>query len=230
MKVLSIFVDESGDFGDYQKHCPFYIVSLVFHEQNRPIKNQIDELNRFLVDNSLPNHTIHTAPLIRQEKSYKHTDINLRSKIFKQLFNFVRSVDISYKTIVADKRIFPAQVDIIKFITKELSSFIKDNYQYFSRFDSIIIYYDNGQIQLTKTLIAIFGSLLGERSEFRVIMPNNYKLFQAADLICTLTLIKAKLSNGRELSHSEQIFFGSVSKLNKNYLKFLGKIEFKTLF
>lgn len=226
MRELSIFIDESGDFGDYQNHCPFYIVSLVFHEQNKSIDTQVGILDQFLIENNLKNHTIHTAPLIRQEQSYKYMDVSLRSKIFKQLFNFVRSVDISYKTIVVDKKMFSEQVDIIKVITKELSAFIKNNYQYFSQFDNIIIYYDNGQIQLTKTLIAIFGSLLGDNSEFRVIMPNNYKLFQTADLICTLALIKNKLISGKDLTNSEQIFFGSVSKLRKNYFKFFERIEF----
>lgn len=226
MRELSIFIDESGDFGDYQNYCPFYIVSLVFHEQNKSIDTQVDKLDRFLLENNLRNHTIHTAPLIRQEKSYKYINVGLRSKIFKQLFNFVRSVDISYKTIVVDKKMFSEQVDIIKVITKELSAFIKNNYQYFSQFDNIIIYYDNGQIQLTKTLIAILGSLLSDNSEFRVITPNNYKLFQTADLICTLALIKNKLISGKDLTNSEQIFFGSVSKLRKNYLKFFEKIEF----
>lgn len=226
LRELSIFIDESGDFGDYQEHCPFYIISLVFHEQNNSIETQVDKLNQFLIENNLKNHTIHTAPLIRQEQGYKYMDIALRSKIFKQLFNFVRGVDISYKTIVVDKKMFSEQVDIIKMITKELSSFIKEHYQYFNQFDNIIIYYDNGQIQLTKTLIAIFGSLIGDNSEFRVITPNNYKLFQTADLICTLALIKNKLIRGKDLTNSERMFFGSISKLRKNYFKFFEKIEF----
>ena len=33
MRELSIFVDESGDFGEYEKHSPYYIVSMVFHDQ-----------------------------------------------------------------------------------------------------------------------------------------------------------------------------------------------------
>ncbi len=151
--------------------------------------------------------------------------MSLRTKLFKQLFNFARKIDINYKTIVVDKKIFSKQVDIIKVITKELSSFIRDNLQYFNKFDNIIIYYDNGQIQLTKILIAIFGSFFGDNHEFRMAAPNNYKLFQVADLICTLTLIKNKLKSGKNLTNSEQKFFGSVSKLKKNYLKFLEKIE-----
>lgn len=33
MKELSIFVDESGDFGDYAEHASYYIASLVLNNQ-----------------------------------------------------------------------------------------------------------------------------------------------------------------------------------------------------
>lgn len=224
-KELSIFIDESGDLGNFQNHSPFYIISLIFHEQNKNINNEVEKLDNYLAEIGLPNHTIHTAPLIRQEHTYRNIDISIRSKLFRKLFNFIRSVDISYKTIVVDKKMYPQQVDMTRMITMELASFIKSNFSYFTQFDKIIIYYDNGQVQLTKILIAIFGALL-ENSEFRVITPNNYKLFQAADLICTLALIKNKLISGKQLTNSEEIFFGSAGKLRKNYLKFFEKIEF----
>ncbi|MBE5763941.1 MAG: DUF3800 domain-containing protein [Clostridiales bacterium] len=35
MKELSIFVDESGDFDIESKHSPYYIFSLVFHDQSK---------------------------------------------------------------------------------------------------------------------------------------------------------------------------------------------------
>ncbi len=224
-KELSIFIDESGDLGNYQNHSPFYIISLVFHEQNKNINDGVEKLDNYLAEQGLPNHTIHTAPLIRQEQTYRNIDLNLRSRLFRQLFNFIRNVDVSYKTIVVDKKMYSKQVDITNMITKELSSFIKANLQYFLQFDKIIIYYDNGQVKLTNILIAIFGSLL-DNSEFRVITPNNYKLFQTADLICTLALIKNKIISGKLLTNSEKIFFGSAGKLRKNYLKFFEKIEF----
>ncbi len=86
MKELSIFIDESGDFGRYSSHSPFYIVSMVFHEQKDSIKYQVDKLNQALIDENLINHTIHTAPLIRRESVYKEMDISLRKRIFNKLF------------------------------------------------------------------------------------------------------------------------------------------------
>ena len=34
MRELSVFVDESGDFGEYDYHSPYYIITLVFHNQD----------------------------------------------------------------------------------------------------------------------------------------------------------------------------------------------------
>ena len=75
-------------------HSPFYIISLVFHEQNNDINNAVKKLDNYLAEQGLPNHTIHTAPLIRQEQIYRNLDLSLRSKLFRQLFNFIRNVDI----------------------------------------------------------------------------------------------------------------------------------------
>ena len=44
MKELSIFVDESGDFGEYDYHAPFYIISMVLHDQSTGIDNDLQAL------------------------------------------------------------------------------------------------------------------------------------------------------------------------------------------
>ena len=49
MRELSIFVDESGDFGPYAKHSPFYIVSMVFHNQATDITDDIKNLTSRLI-------------------------------------------------------------------------------------------------------------------------------------------------------------------------------------
>lgn len=41
MKELSIFVDESGDFGKYDYHAPFYIITMVMHNQKVNIENDL---------------------------------------------------------------------------------------------------------------------------------------------------------------------------------------------
>ncbi len=49
MRELSIFIDESGDFGPFEKHSPFYVLSLVFHDQSDDIGGHLDKIHEALV-------------------------------------------------------------------------------------------------------------------------------------------------------------------------------------
>ena len=51
MKELSVFIDESGDFGPYNRNSQFYIITLVFHNQQVNIEEQIIRLNQSLKKN-----------------------------------------------------------------------------------------------------------------------------------------------------------------------------------
>ncbi len=68
MKELSIFIDESGDFATYNHHSPWYIVAMVFHDQNNSIREPMEYLERELARLGLANHCIHTGPIIRKEE------------------------------------------------------------------------------------------------------------------------------------------------------------------
>ncbi len=225
MKELSIFVDESGDFGDYKSHSPYYIVSLVLHEQHNSIETSVVKLDEKLSAMGLKKHNIHTAPLVRREQSYKNTEREKRIKIFDSLFHFIRTIKISYKTFLISKSKNYTQIDITSEISKQLSSFLKDNLLYFQSFNRVIIYYDNGQTELTKVLVSVFNALISN-VEFKRVYPLEYKLFQAADFICTLKLIYIKSCN-KQLSISEEKFFGSERNFKKKYLKYIEKLEFK---
>ena len=41
MKELSVFIDESGDFGEYDERTPYYIITMVFHEQSHSISDAV---------------------------------------------------------------------------------------------------------------------------------------------------------------------------------------------
>ena len=45
MKELSIFVDESGDSGDYSEHSSYYIISLITHNLRNDIDSDIGNWN-----------------------------------------------------------------------------------------------------------------------------------------------------------------------------------------
>ena len=90
MKELSVFIDESGDFGEYSFHSPYYIITMIFHDQSVNIQNQVDHLDTELSYLGLNNLCIHTGPIIRKEEIYKNMDVIERRRIFNKMMAFIR--------------------------------------------------------------------------------------------------------------------------------------------
>ena len=44
MRELSIFIDESGDFGEVKERPTYYLVTMVFHNQAIDITKEIERL------------------------------------------------------------------------------------------------------------------------------------------------------------------------------------------
>lgn len=223
MRELSIFIDESGDFGEYNHHSPYYIITMVFHDQREDIRFAVSKLNQELSYLNLGNLCIHTGPIIRKEEIYAHMSVDERRRIFNKMVAFIRQIDIRYKCFYIEKKHISDAVESIGRLSKQISLFIRKHYETFLSFDDVKIYYDNGQVEVSKILSSVFNALL-PNPIFRKVMPSEYKLFQAADLLCTLELVKLKLENNM-FSKSEAVFFGNVRDLKKNYLKPLRKKE-----
>lgn len=68
MKELSVFIDESGDFGEV-KECPaYYLVTFVFHNQDDDIGRQVENLEESVRTAGFDVEYIHTGPVIRREE------------------------------------------------------------------------------------------------------------------------------------------------------------------
>ncbi|WP_321974252.1 DUF3800 domain-containing protein [Paratractidigestivibacter sp.] len=217
MAELSVFIDESGDFGPYERHAPYYTITLLFHDQSADISGQIGHLKRHLVEQGFAEtHAVHSAPLIRRERDYSGMDLTERRKLFRSLFNFMRLCDISYKSFVFRKREFADHDKMVSRISRDVSMFLRDNLTFLQSFDAVIVYYDNGQKEITNLVNTLFNAFL--EADVRKVSPSDYSLFQAADMFCTLTLLEEKLAD-EGLSKSETEFFLGERNLRKNYLK-----------
>lgn len=224
MSELSIFIDESGDFGAYDYRSPYYIVSMVFHDQSIDITEDIDKLEKQLSLIGYPNHCIHVGPIVRMEGKYKEIDYLERRRILNKMVAFTKQLNISYKNFYVEKKHIVDDVETSSKLSKQISAFIREKYQDFLKYDVVKIYYDNGQHELTKILVSVFTALLPE-VQFKRILPEEYRLFQAADMFCTFELLKLKRDT-HTLSKGEQIFFGTSEDLKRNYLKPISKKEY----
>lgn len=96
MKELSVFIDESGDFGEYDFRSLFYIITMVFHEQNVDISQAVTKLDQELSYLNLSGLCIHTGPIIRKEEIYSNMSIQERCRIFNKMLAFFRQINIRY--------------------------------------------------------------------------------------------------------------------------------------
>lgn len=226
MKNLSIFVDESGDFGEYNsKFAPQYILSMVFHEQGSDITDNIMKFNAELANLGYYNHVVHTSPLIRREYVYCNLSPNERRTIFTKLFYFTKSLPIKYKSFVIERKECKTEAELKNRVIIDIERFIIQHFEYFSSFDKVYLYYDNGQKQLASALQEVLGRNLSSYERKSEVSHIKYKLLQVADMICTLELLKIKC-NSNALSESEKLVFHKPRDLKKDFLNGLKDKEF----
>jgi hypothetical protein len=220
---LSCFIDESG-LTDYQPHSPYYLVSLVFHEQDKPINEQLDKLNEVLKHKSLEQDFIHTRPLVRHADPYEDMSLTDRRYLFSQLFLFSKKCAISYRTLRFDRKECRTLPELDKRIAAELRILLLEKLEYLGKFEQVIVYYDDGQKHLSKVVTDEFSSHL-QNLDRRHIDPadyRKYRLAQVADMACCIELTAARFKDNIA-GRNELAFFESERGFKKSYLKPLRK-------
>ena len=170
----------------------------------------------FLSEIGLKDVVIHTGPIIRQENIYRNIDKTIRRKLINRFVAFVKKLDIKYITIAIDKKHISDVTELTGKLSKEIYVFINENIDYFNDRNEIKIYYDNGQIELSKIIYSTFNIMLKNVTS-RKVMPKDYKLFQVADLFCTIANLELKIRN-KNISNSEYIILGNEKDIKKNII------------
>ena len=221
-RTLSVFVDESGNFCFPDAESRFYIIGMVFHDQAVDISREIAILERSDAEIGLQGHCFHAGPLIRREKNYSMLSRQLRGRIFARMMAFARKVDYRYHCLSVDKKFIDSPDQILGRLKVDLANFIAEHQDAISSLECVKIYYDCGQSPVTRMLHEVFETGIGRNVEFaNDVRPSRYRLFQLADLICTLHLIELKLRAGVKLSHSENQFFGGPRMFRHNILRYI---------
>lgn len=224
MKELSVFIDESGDFGDYDPVSPYYIISIVIHSQENDISEQIRMLEQSLENTELKRDFVHVGPLIRKENEYRYMTIPERLKILRRLVKFTEKIDIKQESFYIEKKHISDENQMIQKLARQLSSFLKDNYVYFSSFDEIKLYYDSGQEGVVKIILTVFTALFSNVT-YKNSAQKDYRLLQVADLVCTAKLTELKLENNM-LSRSEKNVLGDNRTIRRTLLAPINKKKF----
>lgn len=225
-KTLSVFIDESGRFQFPDEGSRYYILSLVLHDQNERLDVQAANLDGAFSRLGLSNVCFHAGPLIRQNGPFSFFDWTFRRKIFNYMLAFARKIDFRYHCLVVDKRLVDSKEQIVAKLASGMAHFLDVVVAGFPGFSLVKVYYDCGQTPVTNLLHDTFRSRAGQQIAFaQAVRPEKYKLFQLADMICTLKLVELKLQNGDALTESESKFFGGPRKFKRDFLKPVKRME-----
>ena len=220
IKEISVFVDESGSFAADEKSSRYYLVCLLLHDQSEDLSDLIVNLeNAFALSSLGRGHCVHVGPLIRREGEYVQMNREQRQWIFRKMMAFVRKANISYRCFLIDKHFNDGDNAVHDKLLQDINRFLIDNAALFNAYDKLKIYYDDGQRQVTSLLREAFA-MFSSTSEFVTdVKPANYRLFQAADLLCSLELIAAKIVAGEPMTLSERRFFGDEREFKRDILR-----------
>lgn len=221
MAELSIFIDESGDLGEVSAH---YLLALIFHEQDADISQNIERYELSLSDRTLDRIPMHVNPLINGNDNYRNLSKETRSRMLSVFRVFAMDLPFTYRCIAYKKSELGKQVDKFSERAKrDIEQIVNGNLAYFQSFDSIKIYYDNGQSEITSIIRKVFAeTLFKDAIMHRNADPEKFYLLQVADYVCTLELTEIKYQKHAETS-TDRIFFGTHATFRKNFLKRLRK-------
>lgn len=218
--TLSIFADESGGQNGTSK---YYLLTLVFHDQSFRVAPLIEAYKNSLNSKGLPDISLHASPLIYGKGEYENLDLATRKRLLASFFVLTRRLPVRYMTLAYKRAEVASLEQLIARIRRDLVVFISDNLEYFQSFDSIKIYYDNGQHAVTEALHAAIEFMLSKNAViYKDARPQDYALSQVADFLCTVELTAIKYENHDETNTDLKVF-GNVTEFKKGYLRHLRK-------
>lgn len=220
MDELSVFVDESGNLGRDSK---YYILTLVFHDQSDDISAPIRNYELALANRNLPNEPFHFVPLTHGNGAFGSLSVLERARFMSCFASFAWHVPFYYKSFIFKKAEFRDREALAVRMKRDLIIFLFDRLQVLQKFNTVKLYYDDGQRLITNVLHTSFEYVLGNQViVYREADPRVYRLFQLADFVCGIERVASKYEYGEEGS-TEKLMFGVRRDFLKSYIRKLRK-------
>lgn len=216
MSSISIFVDESGERG---QESEYYLLTLVFHDQNEDILERIRMYEQALRDRRLPDIPFHAGPLFNGHDDYESIPLPIRKQLFTAFYTLVWHLPITYTTFTYRKHDLRGIKELETHMKQDIINFLFTHLEWFQQYDAVKIYYDGGQPVATYALrTAVEYALSMTAIQYRNSSPRDYRLSQVADCICALELTAQKYVDKRS-TVTDGKMFGGIGAFKRNYLK-----------
>ena len=218
MSDLSLFLDDP-DARDDNLRDTYYILALVLHDQADALADNIVRYELTLCDKGLPDVPFHATPLLNGHDAYEGMDLAERKRLLSAFRVFFRHLPVRYGLVVLRTREYSTLADVEAAMRRKIADFLFDKLAYFQVFDSVKIYYDDGQQSIAAALRKAIDYALSKNAvTYRPASAADYRLSQAADYICTAELTALKYE-GKASTATDEKFFGSWSQFKKGVLK-----------
>ena len=132
MEELSIFIDESGDFGEITERPSYYLVTMVFHNQDININENIAKLEESVRVSGFDVEYIHTGPVIRREEVFTNYSIHERRKLLYKMLNFYNNCEIFHDTVVINRKEAADKLTLSGKLAKGITEMIRRHIEYFN--------------------------------------------------------------------------------------------------
>lgn len=224
MGGISIFVDESGT---RDGNSAYYLLTLVFHDQDVDIAGGIRAYEQTLADRRLPDIPFHAGPLCNGHDDYQPYPLSVRKQLLTAVHVFVWHLPISYATFIYRKRDTRGDKDLEARMKQDIVNFLFRNLDRLQRYDQVKIYYDGGQSIVSQSLHVAIDYVLSKNAiQYRNGSPKEYRLSQVADYICALELTARKYEDHVTTVTDDKVF-GGVGAFKRNYLKKVRRMRFE---
>lgn len=220
---LNLHIDESGTQNLAEG---IYLVSVVLYNHAEDVAEPIRKYDERLAVANLSNVPFHGKDLLHGNEAYASVSIGDRKRLLTQFARLVRTLPFTYFILRYDSTSTHGQTELEARIRRDLASLVFDHLSYFQGFDSIAVYYDDGQKTVSSALRDSLDFVLAKNvADYRDADHKARRLLQVADYVCTIERAALAYNVGRQTKTYER-FFGSRRDFMQFYMKQLVRKRF----
>ena len=216
MHRASVFCDEAGeqDMSD-----GYYLLTLVLHDQGNRIDAAVSDYEGRLRLEGLPDVPFHMVDLLHGHGGYEGLDARVRWSLLLRFSTLVRHLGVRYHTFTYSAYDVAGADALSARMRRDMVDFLYGNLGALQSFESVVVYYDQGQQAVTSALHRAFDYMLGDGVvEYRLISYQERRLAQVADYLSSIELAGMRFDSG-SVSKTYERFYGTRGEFRRNFLK-----------
>lgn len=224
---LNLHIDETGS-QDLSEGL--YLIAIVLHDHDNDISAPIREYEKRLSIADLDDVPFHGKDLFHGNEGYHAMSVGDRKRLLTQFARLVRILPIEYFVLRYSVMDIHSREELEARIRRDLASLVYDHLAFFQRFDSISVYYDNGQGAVSAALRGALNFVLARNvTDYRDADHSARRLLQVADYICTVERASIAYDVGGQTETQER-FFGNRRSFTQSFMKQLVRKRFVSRF